>query len=198
MKIYSNKSLSIRNDGLKLISSILDKNEITHFLFMGVLLGAIRDNNFIKWDWDVELGCFSDILIQKKEALIKDLDNFVLNYELIDTSNENFKLNIFYKGNKYSLWGLYKENNFLRRSDYKFPIEYFLNLDEYNFRGKKYNIPSNVKSLLAFMYGDDWFIPKKTLDKNEYLNYKIKVKKKFIGRLLNKINAIFNSKSPIR
>ena len=48
------------------------------------------------------------------------------------------------------------------------------------------------------MYGDDWFIPKKTLDKNEYLNYKIKVKKKFIGRLLNKINAIFNSKSPIR
>ena len=128
---------------------------------MGVLLGAIRDNDFIKWDWDVELGCFSDILIQKKEALIKDLDNFVLNYEIIDTSNENFKLNIFYKGNKYSLWGLYKENNFLRRSDYKFPIEYFLNLDEYNFRKKKYNIPSNVKSLLAFMYGDDWFIPKR-------------------------------------
>ena len=69
MKIYSNKSLSIRNDGLKLISSILDKNEITHFLFMGVLLGAIRDNNFIKWDWDVELGCFSDILIQKKKSI---------------------------------------------------------------------------------------------------------------------------------
>ena len=198
MKIYSDKSLSVRNDGLKLISSLLDKNGITHFLFMGVLLGAIRDNNFIKWDWDVELGCFSDTLILNTVSLTKNLDELNLNYEIVDTSHKNFKLNIFYKGNKYSLWGLYKKNNFLRRSDYLFPIEHFLNLDEYNFRGKKYNIPSNVIPLLEFIYGNDWFIPKKTLNKNEYLNYKIKVRKNIIERIIIKVNAIFNSKLPIR
>ena len=36
---------------------------IDFFLIMGVLLGAVRDKNFIKWDWDVELGLIVDTII---------------------------------------------------------------------------------------------------------------------------------------
>ena len=35
------------------ICDILDELNINYFLQTGVLLGAVRDNDFIKWDWGV-------------------------------------------------------------------------------------------------------------------------------------------------
>ena len=43
MKIYTEQELDIRNIGLIKISDILDNLQINNFLFLGVLLGAIRE-----------------------------------------------------------------------------------------------------------------------------------------------------------
>ena len=41
---------------LKEIKKFMDGLGVKFMLFDGVLLGAIREKNFIKWDWDVELA----------------------------------------------------------------------------------------------------------------------------------------------
>ena len=50
------------------------------FLEGGVLLGAIRDNNFIKWDWDVEIALFSEDFNNKFRDILEKLKSEGLRY----------------------------------------------------------------------------------------------------------------------
>ena len=45
------KELLIRKKEFLKIADILDILKINYFISSGILLGAIRENNFIKWDW---------------------------------------------------------------------------------------------------------------------------------------------------
>ena len=54
----TSEELFLRKKGLFEIKKIFDKKNIPFFIWGGLLLGIKRDNNFIKWDWDVELGLF--------------------------------------------------------------------------------------------------------------------------------------------
>ena len=54
----SKEELSIRKKEFLKISEILDKLKVNYFLQTGILLGAIRDNDLIKWDWDIEISVF--------------------------------------------------------------------------------------------------------------------------------------------
>ena len=49
------KQLSERNQTLQKIKKVLDNLKITFFLEGVVLLGAVRNKNFNKWDHDVEI-----------------------------------------------------------------------------------------------------------------------------------------------
>ena len=42
---------------LSYISNILQKNNIKYWLCYGTLLGAIRENDIISYDYDFDLGC---------------------------------------------------------------------------------------------------------------------------------------------
>ena len=193
MKIYTENELEVRNIGLIKISNILDKLNINNFLFLGVLLGAIRENDFIKWDWDVEIGCFSKDLIEKKNEIFKELDLHNLDYELVDSTYQNYKINVFYKDNKYSLWGMYFDKEYLKRSYYKFPKKHFTNFDKLLFKSRYYNIPNQCEELLEFIY-DDWRTPKQSNNEKEYLSQKIHIKKSLISRIYKKINDKIKSK----
>ena len=58
LAIRTKDQLEIRRNNFKQIVDILDNLKINFFLEGGVLLGAIRENDFIKWDWDVEIAFF--------------------------------------------------------------------------------------------------------------------------------------------
>ena len=62
IKIRSKKQLILRKRAFIEITDQLKKNRIPFFLYGGVLLGFIREKNFIKWDWDIELGFKSEII----------------------------------------------------------------------------------------------------------------------------------------
>jgi len=54
---------------LKEIKEILDKHKVTFWLDYGTLLGAVRDNQLIPWDNDVELGIWNSELHKIYEAI---------------------------------------------------------------------------------------------------------------------------------
>ena len=58
-----------RKKGFLEIVNILKSNNIFFFLQGGVLLGAVRNNSFIQWDWDVEISLFSDEFFEKRELI---------------------------------------------------------------------------------------------------------------------------------
>ncbi len=64
-RVRSKEELISREKGLLDIIDILEKNKIYYFLQSGVVLGARRENYFIKWDWDVEIGLFEKDFVNK-------------------------------------------------------------------------------------------------------------------------------------
>ena len=55
VRIRSKEELEIRKSEFLYLCKILDNLQIKYFLLGGVLLGAIREKQFIAWDWDVEI-----------------------------------------------------------------------------------------------------------------------------------------------
>ncbi len=68
-------------EALKLVTKILDENNIDYFLLAGSTLGAVRHGGFIPWDDDIDLGIF----LKDKQVVAKLLhDNMPEPYEWID------------------------------------------------------------------------------------------------------------------
>ena len=190
LKTFSDQELEIRNEGLKKIKFIMDEMSIDFFLMMGVLLGAIREKNFIKWDWDVELGVFTENIINQEKEINRKFKEAQFSIDFVDLSYEGYKINLFFQGNKFTLWGLHKKNGYVLRKSFKFPEKYFYKFDELLFLGEKYKIPSNVEELLQHIYGD-WKTPIQSDVKNKYLQQEIFIKQSLFDRISKKIKRFF-------
>jgi len=186
LRLYTDDELMIRNQGLIKVKKGLESLNINFFLMMGVLLGAVRDKNFIKWDWDVELGLFTESIVDKVSELKQVFENENLRFEIVDPTRDGFKINLFYLQNKYTLWGLCQKGKWLKRNSYKFPMKHFQTFDDIEFLGEIYKTPNNVEKLLTYIYGD-WQTPHKTNIKEDYLNSRIFNKRPLIERIINKI-----------
>ena len=174
LRIFSPKELEIRNIGLVEITNILESLEIEYFLTDGTLLGAVREGDFIPWDWDVEITVLSESIYPKTAELIEKAKNTGFYVSSIDQSFNNFKLNFNKLDNKYSLNGLWLDGDFRTRKAYSYPKEFFLKNTEIEFRGKKYPTVSNIHNYLVYQYGD-WETPSKSpLDKKKYLTKSVR------------------------
>ena len=65
--------LLVRKKEFLEICDILDESKINFFLHTGILLGAVRDNDFIKWDWDIEISVFSEEFFSKIDLVVDKL-----------------------------------------------------------------------------------------------------------------------------
>ena len=190
-----------KNEFLK-ICDILDQLKIRYFLQTGILLGAIREKNFVKWDWGVDISVFSEELFQKidflEEALIK------AGFKILSVHKKKNDLKIFFRG-KYPLevtgytvfgWSYSKTKDVYWRTDYTVPSKYLNNFSKVELFGRTFNCPDSPEEYLTFAYGD-WRKPLRSSDKNFY-NASIYYKKKSnffrtIKKIRNKIYSIFNS-----
>ena len=59
IRIRTPEELEVRKKEFLTICDVLEELKIKYFLQTGILLGAVRDNDFIKWDWDIEISVFS-------------------------------------------------------------------------------------------------------------------------------------------
>ena len=140
---------------------VLEEHNITNWLNWGLLLGAVRENNFIRWDTDMDVTShWAD-----REKVIKVIEPIMLNKGCyIPTSEECFPEDRFYIrdlekieynfvedcGDKY----IYSKN----RSPIGCPKHHIDKLDVMTFRGRKVFIPSDVESYLEMSYGN-WRVP---------------------------------------
>ena len=115
IKIRNKRQLILRKKAFIEITDQLKKSKIPFFLYGGVLLGFIREKNFIKWDWDAEFTILTDEIFSKKEE-INDLllkSGFqIINYTF---KYNNFKWELKKYNFIYELIGLYKEGEWMYR-----------------------------------------------------------------------------------
>ena len=56
-------------DAINIVHNILTKLKIQYFLLSGTLLGAVRENDFIDHDYDIDIGFFYEEIATKIESL---------------------------------------------------------------------------------------------------------------------------------
>lgn len=174
-----------RQQDLEEIHDIFEALNLNCILIDGVLLGAVRDKNFITWDWDVELALLEEEVIDKTTTILNALHSRDFQILLVNPFSLNYKINVVKRGTKFSLVGLRSSWGYRYRVNFKYPARLFDTLDEINFLGKQYKIPSDVETLLRFCYGD-WRTPKKERVQSSYLNRQI-----FIPRPINWFIKLF-------
>ncbi len=178
LKIFSKEELENRNEGLVQIKRVLDGLGVKFLLIDGVLLGAVREKDFIKWDWDVELALYAEQMQEKFEAIKEGLRNSGFRPGSIVIDKGNMKINVHKYGTKYSLLGYEEKSRFRKRRNWRYPIKFFNNTGKILFRGSWYECPSSPEEYLEYQYGD-WQTPKMETDQSEYLENRIRAK----GRL---------------
>ena len=157
------------------MKKILDNNGQHFFLICGTLLGQQRENDFISYDSDIDLGIMwhkydanikNKIIESNKFELFHELGNIKDSKELtfihnngthIDIFlfypiNENKRDYYFYCASFYGLCDLKKEGH----CRFAYHIRGFKKI---KFKNRIYNIPSNPHEFLTEAYGD-WMTPK--------------------------------------
>ena len=190
-RIFSTNELNDRNKGLQEITEILSNMKIAYFLTDGALLGAIREKDFIPWDWDVEIVVLTESIWDKVALFIEKAKFSGFKYIDIDQEYGNFKINFLKYGNKYSLNGYVLEGSSRVRNSFRYPKVFFESKSQVKFRGKIYPAPSDIEEYLTYQYGDWKTPPKDRYIKRIYLSKEVWRDSSFQIRIINKLRALY-------
>lgn len=159
--------------------NVLEKHNIKYCISHGTMLGLYRDKNFIPYDDDVDIALLD--FTQKKlfeTECRKDLEamGFYMPPEGDPTKPvkaTGLDANMPYydgvgirDGEKIECWWFEHKGDFYIYdeprcgNDLKHEAKYYDELQDYEWRGKKWKIPNHIEDYLVMMYGKSWPIPK--------------------------------------
>ena len=174
VRVRTKEELQIRKYEFLKICEILNKLNIKYFLQTGILLGAIRENDFIPWDWDVELCVFSDEVTEKFDLLIEEIktSGFTIEkyYKELSTLKIDFVGKLPKETTGYTIkgWNHDKIKKIFWRRTYKIPDHFLLNMKKIHFFEKHHFAPNPPEKFLEYQYGN-WKKPLKTSNKLAYM-----------------------------
>ena len=130
LRTRSSEELSLQMEGLLVLKDVLNKTLKKWFLSGGTLLGAVRDGDFIHWDWDVEVSVLAEEAVQKEGELLKNLITAGFLISSNDTSIENFKICLKGWGTEFEILGrhLNKTQDLRTRNVTKLPAYLLIKL----------------------------------------------------------------------
>ena len=171
-----------KNEFLK-ICDILDNFKISYFLQTGILLGAIRDNDLIKWDWDIEVSVFADEFFPLIDSVAIDLEKNGFKIQKKNKKKNDSKIDFIGEYPKdvtgYTIfsWNYSNIKDLYWRRELSVPSKFLNNLSSIKFLGRHFKCPNNPEEYLEFAYGN-WKIPLRTSNKELYMtgNFKNKIK----------------------
>ena len=159
MLYYGRKliDVNVAKQNLLDFKQLLDLNRVPFGIIHGTLLGAVREQNFIAYDDDVD----TFILDENRGKLLSLLFEFrKIGFEV--ARYEGDVLSIIRNDDYIDLY-IFRKNflgNRVCNGDSLSP-KYLESFESIDFLGAKFNTPKNYISFLEKAYGKDWRIPKK-------------------------------------
>lgn len=191
LKLRNEEEMESRRKCYKEITSILRELNVKYFIQGGTLLGAYREKDFIKWDWDVEISLFSEEFLLNYEKIRNKLlsHNFHIfkQNNRIDTIKIDFYKEFPYEITGYTLfgWNFDSKKKKYFRNRINIPENFISNMSKINFLDEYVSCPSPIETYLEYQYGN-WKKPLRTIDKNEYMTNEFYLKDTLTQKL--KIN----------
>ena len=145
------------------IKIIFDQNKLVFWLIYGTLLGAIRDQNFISFDGDIDIGIHEENKNDFKRCIPQILSK---GFSLIRITEEE-DLVTFMRDDEYIDIGIFRKEFdingklFYAYQNHKEYSPSFENLVDIKFLGKVFKISKYSHSLLKRWYGNDWLTVKR-------------------------------------
>ena len=142
---------------------IMDQLGVSFFLRQGTCLGAIRDEAFIPWDDDIDLGSVIGLNGLTEDLVERVLDGFRdQGYFVNAESNDRWVAAGMIKSSLRIDLTFFRilGNNIFHFPMIMMPVRLFSNLKEIEFMGGKYLVPNPPEEYLRTKYGPNWTTPK--------------------------------------
>ena len=156
--------VAIAKEMLSEAKEIMDRLGVAFFLRQGTCLGAVRDNELIPWDDDLDLGSviglngLNEGYIDRVVAAFRDHGYFVK----VDRNGHYINAAMI-KSSIRMDWACYRmiDGNIFHYPGIRLPIRLFTGLKEIEFIGEKFLVPNPPEEYLRIKYGPSWMTPKK-------------------------------------
>lgn len=169
IRLRSDIELLAQAHGLEKLCDVLVRVGVAHLLSGGTLLGAAREGDFIRWDWDVELSVLTEDIEGRLDEIIHHVEREGFAVLVRDDSPDNRKLVLEHDGAVYELQAYRSEGRWRTRREYRTEQRFFDEAGSIELRGRSYPCMGPVDAYLTDRYGD-WRTPLRTADKSAYLN----------------------------
>ena len=169
LRIRSADELMQQNRGLVELSNLLEGAGVHHYLAAGTLLGAVREKNFIPWDWDVQFYFRLEDVEQRFNGLLGLMQVAGFVPVKTDNSAKKWKIVVTKYNTLYEMTAWAAAGDLRVRSEWKMLGRFFNNPDRIEFLGHSYYCMTPAEDYLVHSYGNDWRVPKRTDDKDVYL-----------------------------
>ena len=186
--------LDVAKKNLLDLKEVMDESGVKFGLIYGTLLGAYRENNFIKHDHDTDLYVLEEV----KQDLLNTLPK-LLNIGFEVCRYDGLLLSIS-RNEEYIDFYFFKKALFFYRKNspgLSAKSKYLENTIDYTFLGVPFQIPNNVESFLISLYGNSWKTPiENDLSMNHHWYIKtrefVRNKVSFLFPLLSYLKGLFN------
>ena len=157
-------NVPVAEDLLREAKQIMDQLEVVFFLRQGTCLGAIRDNELIPWDDDLDLGSvigldgLSEGSIDRVAAAFRD-NGYAVTVENLD----HYIYIVLSKSSMRMDWACYRiiDDSIFHYPGIRLPIRLFTELKEIEFIREKFLVPNPPEEYLRIKYGPSWMTPKR-------------------------------------
>jgi len=185
----TSQELQVRKYEFLKICKILDDLEVEYFLQTGILLGAVRNNDFIPWDWDIEISVFSNNFAPHVDNVANKLRESDFKIKNINRKTKEIKIDFLGKypenvtGYTIFGWNYSKIKDCYWRKEFIVPSKFLNRFSQITFFGRKFNCPYKPEEYLTHAYGN-WRKPLRSSNKKIYFNKTFKINNLY---LYNKI-----------
>ena len=155
---------AVAKEMLKEAKQIMDQLGVVFFLRQGTCLGAVRDNELIPWDDDLDIGSVIGLNGLSERSIDRAVAAFRDNgYSADVQSNDHYIYVALMKSSIRMDWECFRiiDENIFHFPGIRFPIRLFTGLKEIEFIGEKFLVPNPSEEYLRIKYGPSWMTPKR-------------------------------------